>query len=336
MTGTGWAGTRAWVHQMGADPDCTKEFCQTSEGAPHCKAGRVRIVRLGEHLALGPFFARFMNSKLYRGENFFMQIDAHTKFRTGWDSTMIDMMHRTPSYPNSVISTYPAGGTAEDTNNWQRADGNGDSWGYTGLCQATFERAGGDRYTLRMGRTGIPASPKAVPRYAAFIAAGFFFTHGSAMERVPLDPFLPYIFMGEEIAMSEKFWTSGFDIYAPTTDVVGHEYVRAEGPKFWESVNMVYSDPGMHNSLTNLVIQRVQNLIGFPEAQSADLLSDETVLVRMTNFDVKDVGNGLVRSRENFLEMTGLDLVSRKTAQPGWCSRGETPPHALAVGVHEL
>lgn len=284
-------------------------------------------------MALGPFFARYLNSKLWRGENYFMQIDAHTKFRTGWDSTMIDMMKRTPSYPNAVISTYPTGGTAEDTQLWDRApNGEGDQFGYSGLCQATFEQCGGDRYTLRMGRTSIPVSPKGVPRYSAFIAAGFFFTHGSAMERVPLDPFLPYIFMGEEVAMSEKFWTAGFDIYAPTTDVVGHEYVRANGPKFWESVNMVFNDGGMHNSLTNLIIQRVQNLVGFPEARRAEQLSDATVLARMSRFGVERV-----RSRESFVEMTGLDFDSHRMAQPGWCLRGEAPPHALAAdGVHEL
>ena len=62
--------------------------------------------------------------------------------------------------------------------------------------------------------------------------------HGSFVEAVPFDPFLPYIFMGEEIALSIRFWTSGFDIYAPTVDVLAHEYVRKEHPKFWETVSV--------------------------------------------------------------------------------------------------
>ena len=55
--------------------------------------------------------------------------------------------------------------------------------------------------------------------------------------QVPFDPLLPWIFMGEEISMSARLWTSGYDIFSPTTNVLNHYYVRRHYPKFWESVN---------------------------------------------------------------------------------------------------
>jgi len=331
MTGTGWANTRRWVQRPGADKDCAKEFCESDAGRAHCEAGRVRILRLNEAQAYGPFFARYLNAKLWRGENYFMQLDAHSKFRTGWDSTMIDMMKRTPSYPDSVISTYPSSGTAEDTSTWPRVTAAEQADQTTGLCEATFEPAGGDRYTLRMGRSDIPMKKSGVPPYAAFVAAGFFFTHGSYVERASPDPFLPYIFMGEEVALSEKLWTNGFDIYAPTANVIGHEYVRSENAKFWESVNMVYDDGRMHNGLSNIIIERVQNLLGMPEARTAQQV-DPTVLV-----DMKDYGVGQVRSQQEFLEMANINVDAHRQSTPDWCRQGTAPPHAMHPHrAHEL
>ena len=43
--------------------------------------------------------------------------------------------------------------------------------------------------------------------------------------------------MGEEIIMSTRLWTSGYDIFSPSQAVVGHIYVRRHKPKFWESVS---------------------------------------------------------------------------------------------------
>ena len=36
------------------------------------------------------------------------------------------------------------------------------------------------------------------------MAAGFFFTSGRFLEEVPFDPYLPWIFMGEEVRARES------------------------------------------------------------------------------------------------------------------------------------
>lgn len=40
---------------------------------------------------------------------------------------------------------------------------------------------------------------------APFVAAGFYFIEGKFLHEVPFDPFLPWIFMGEEILLSSRF-----------------------------------------------------------------------------------------------------------------------------------
>lgn len=74
-------------------------------------------------------------------------------------------------------------------------------------------------------------SPLEYPAFAPFTAAGYFVAHAGFLHEVPFDPFLPWIFMGEEIIMSTRLWTSGYDIFSPSRSVVGHMYVRRHKPK---------------------------------------------------------------------------------------------------------
>ena len=43
--------------------------------------------------------------------------------------------------------------------------------------------------------------PKPIPRFAPFVAAGYFVAHSKFLVDVPFDPLLPWIFMGEEVRM---------------------------------------------------------------------------------------------------------------------------------------
>jgi hypothetical protein len=58
----------------------------------------------------------------------------------------------------------------------------------------------------------------------AFVGAGFFIAIADFLVDVPFDPFLPWMFMGEEIALSIRAWTHGWNIYAPRKNLIGHQY----------------------------------------------------------------------------------------------------------------
>eukprot|EP00928_Gymnodinium_smaydae_P015178 TRINITY_DN15564_c0_g2_i1.p1 TRINITY_DN15564_c0_g2~~TRINITY_DN15564_c0_g2_i1.p1 ORF type:complete len:519 (+),score=110.92 TRINITY_DN15564_c0_g2_i1:46-1557(+) len=327
FTGTGWADTRRWVPSP-PDPDCLKDFCASALGAQHCRAGRVRALRLPEDEAYGPMFSRYLNAKLWRGETYFMQIDSHSGFREGWDSTLIEMMKQTPSFPRSVISSYPPSGEAEDTERWRRSTSSSEKE-LSGLCGALFEDTGEETFTLRMAQSTIENHHRGSlrPPYATFVAAGFMFGHASLLREVPPDPFLPYIFMGEEIAMSLRLYTAGFDIYAPSVDVIRHHYVRKEHPKFWETVNMVFSGD-FHNALNRLLVRRVLHLLGRRGVRAAAAAAGAPdVFARLSEY-----GLGRVRTLDQFMEMAGLDVNKKEMQTPEWCERGRTPPHALGSG----
>ncbi|CAN0495646.1 unnamed protein product, partial [Ectocarpus sp. 12 AP-2014] len=64
------------VEDMKPDVNCYEEFCSTELGAQFCQSGNVRDFFVQEEEALGPAVARYMASKLWMGETYFMQIDA--------------------------------------------------------------------------------------------------------------------------------------------------------------------------------------------------------------------------------------------------------------------
>jgi [Skp1-protein]-hydroxyproline N-acetylglucosaminyltransferase len=186
--------------------DCLERRCSGSlkdriPDFPPLMCENISILKLNESESFGPFFARYLASKMWRGETYFMQIDAHTHFKDGWDSNLIAQLKQTPSYPHSVISNYPPS-FDEGVDDWPDDTP-------TGLCEAHFTT---DDHVLRLEMTFRDFKTDAsngVPRHSLFVAAGFFFARSEFLSDVPYDPFLPFLFMGEEIIMSARLWTSG-------------------------------------------------------------------------------------------------------------------------------
>lgn len=77
-----------------------------------------------------------------------------------------------------------------------------DSIGFR-MCDANFASSDIEWQIIRLGASfQYDKMYSDVPRYAPFVAAGFFFVGGSFLHDVPFDPFVPWVFMGEEISLS--------------------------------------------------------------------------------------------------------------------------------------
>jgi len=215
------------VEPVEPDPDCYKEFCE-GQGKEFCERGQVRVLNIDEPESLGPYAARYFASKMWFGEQWFMQTDAHMTFAQDWDAVSVEMLQKCPS-KKPVISHYPPAHTADlDAMANEPA---------TRLCGPIFATSDLESQIIRLEGAGKwDKTHLDIPRFAPFTAAGYFVAHSDFLREVPFDPFLPWIFMGEEIIMSTRLWTHGYDIFSPSRSVVGHIYVRRHKPKFWESV----------------------------------------------------------------------------------------------------
>lgn len=293
------------------DEDCAKRFCETELGQPICAKNQVRVLNIDEPESLGPYAARYFTSKLWYGEQWYMQIDAHMTFATHWDSISIEMLNKAPS-PKPILSHYPPGHTVD-------LDARMDKPGAR-LCGPVFATSDLESQIIRLEGGGRDREQLEYPAFAPFTAAGYFVAHSDFLREVPFDPFLPWIFMGEEIIMSTRLWTAGYDIFAPSKSVVGHMYVRRHKPKFWESVHRLFATPGVHNPLQAMVLDRIKYQLGYPEA-ARDMIKHRSLLTA-----VEQYGMGTARPLQDYLDIVGLDMTRKEVTYTGWCEEGFPPP----------
>ena len=173
---------------------------------PHLK-----IVRFDATESHGACWARRQAQSFYGGEDFLLQIDSHMRAVEHWDDLLLKTWKEC-SDERAVLSVYPNG--------------------FHPPCRlqtSTLPVMGADEFDaygilkLRgISRFQLPEEQPERPIPGAFIAGGFLFGAGSIVSEVPYDPEL--YFYGEEIAMSARLWTSGFNIYAPNRLLLFHLY----------------------------------------------------------------------------------------------------------------
>jgi UDP-GlcNAc:polypeptide alpha-N-acetylglucosaminyltransferase len=156
---------------------------------------------------------------MYQGEKYYMMIDSHNRFVHHWDSRLLRMYKKLPT--KGVISHYPSAyepGMVMESNSVMMF-----------MCYAHFYDSGG---ILRNGAKNV-RNKQRKPLLQPFTAAGFLFGESSFTFDVPFDPYLDYLFDGEEILYTVRLWTHGWDAYLPSHDIMYHFYGRPKAPKVW-------------------------------------------------------------------------------------------------------
>jgi hypothetical protein len=194
-----------------------KEVCVTDQLSPG-RRQRVRVIEVDFSAAKGPTYARYLCARLFRGETWFCQIDSHTTFVKGWDTKAIQNIHACPS-DRPILTHYP-----HDVKNMHDQS-------VPVLCKSRFDPHVGVP-TFEAVVQSVSSKPRRVP----FMSGGFVFTSGKFLSDVPLDPTLYHLFQGEEILLSARAYTTGYDCFTPTQNLVGHVYMREQAPKFWTDI----------------------------------------------------------------------------------------------------
>ena len=171
------------------DKNGVEEFCMDPNYKKYCEAGQVRALYVNETESLGPAAARYYASKLWGGETYFLQADAHLRFSPKFDTRYIDEVKAAKNYPKAVLSSYPPGFSEGDPDYVGGTKG-------ARLCTCEFSHSDVEEHIIRIN-TGNHCSNDNVdgPTQIAFIAAGFFFARAEFLRDVPFDPFLPLCFM---------------------------------------------------------------------------------------------------------------------------------------------
>lgn len=247
----------------------------------------VRIHRLKHTDALGPTYARYLCSHLWEGEEYYLQIDSHMIFNKNWDKTMIDMYQELP-HNKCAFTTYPP----DYGNKTNKAS-------FT--CSSHFDNINHQQGTFDIiseAQLRYEQNAQITP----YFSAGFFFSKSNFLYDVPYDPYLPYLFQGEEPLMAIRLYTNGWDLYNPPKPVCVHNYVNnkeqnaaSKKPKFWSD--------NSHNNHAKIQIEskkRYLKIIGQDVQCKPEFLK---------HIDYYGLGN--IRSVEEYFDFAGINMKNK-------------------------
>ena len=253
---------------------------------------RIRIIRLDAGEAKGPMYARHLIEKnLFRGEQFYMNVDSHMLFTPNWDKHLIEEWNICAQLSaKPVITMYP-----EDFKAHNRT-----------IPMYNYEKTAGSYLRLKKfnEKTGvieiegpsfmrIPNTP--VP--SLFWAACFSFGPSSMVQEVPFDPYCDYVFFGEEISMAARLWTSGYDLYNPMKMHCYH---------MWERNRPTYLSQFNDNSNEKHKERQILEAAGYDRIKKILHMSNEPVTV------LPPYGMGTVRPFEEYEKLIGIHMKDQK------------------------
>lgn len=262
-----------------SDPDCYPEEWRNN----------IRIMRLNYMDALGPTYARYLCSTLWSGEKYYLQIDSHSLFAKNWDTKLIEMIKYLKAHGvrKPVLSHYP-----RMHSDYNTAENSGT---VPMICKSFFT----DDNIISFEAAKHMSIDKTNPmRATAYIAGGMLFAESVFLKEIPFDPNLPFLFQGEEILQSARFWTHGWDIFTPSENLIFHYYSRSGEPKIW-------TDNKQYNSTD--AINKVKFLLNLDNKMNK--------IPKHLERNLEIYGLGKERSLADYFKFAGIDVAEKKVTR---------------------
>lgn len=210
--------------------DLTLQWLETFE----FKAN-VRLKQFHYTQSKGAGWARSTANQMYQKEDYYLQIDGHSRLIKNWDSTIvktyleleerqtnIDTQMSLPYKRKIVISQHP-------TPYHKATEGKDETYEDTYVFNSEFF----EFYMtgVLLGRATWYTKKLEEPVANAVISAAFLFGRGIILEEVPINP--TTYFYGEEATYGLRLFTNGYVVYHLHYNVVFHDYERPLDNKHW-------------------------------------------------------------------------------------------------------
>ncbi len=212
-----------------------------------------------------------------------------------WDSEMIEQW-KAAKNEMAVLTTYPS----DVDGHYNKTSAKSLTKNVPKMCNTDFDDEDDTSLILIHGQqpSGYP-DIQGEPTLQPFWAAGFSFARGHFTLQLPYDQYLPMVFQGEEISMTLRGFTYGYDFYTPDRQLLFHDYSQDGEQK----VNKFWKD--------SLSFQSVRTL---SEARLIGIAYGGTEL-KWNNLEEKKYGLGKIRSAQKFFDTFGIDIRNKKIQQ---------------------
>jgi hypothetical protein len=247
---------------------------------------RFRVIDIHWSKSKGLCWARSEIQKLWEGEEYTMQLDSHHRFLQDWDEELINMMNMVDS-EKPIITTY-AGMYRPSDNKLLNVEP------YK-MVANNFTPGG----TILFYPNTIPnweTLEKPIP--ARFVSGHFFFTIGKHCEEYKYDPNI--YFAGDEISLSIRSYTLGYDLFHPHKTVVWHEYTREGRTKHWTDFNE-------ENKKSGVVEKQWWEMDHESKRRLRHMLQEED-----NKIDLGIYGLGNLRTHKDYEDYAGINFKLRK------------------------
>lgn len=185
---------------------------------------RFRILDVPHEESQGVCWARNLVQQLYEGEEYTLQIDSHMRFVPNWDEEMILMIKQLQEkgYEKPLLTGYVSSFDPENDPQGRAQE----PW------RMAFDRFIPEGAVFFLPETIPGWRDLTEPVPARFYSAHYAFTLGQFSVEVQHNP--QYYFHGEEISISARAYTWGYDLFHPHKVLIWHEYTRKGRTKQWD------------------------------------------------------------------------------------------------------
>lgn len=250
---------------------------------------RFRIIDCVWSQSKGVCWARHQIQKLYKGERYTLQLDSHHRFIQNWDEQLIEMIEQTDCKKPIITAQAPR----YFPDQWVAgSDGPIDNYSIPHKIVATSFTPTGMVQLQSCAITNWQTLVR--PLRARFLSCHFFFTLGEHCIECQYDPKI--YFSEQEVNMTIRSYSHGYDLFHPTKTILWHEYERCGKPKHWDD----------H---TTELFQKHQIEAAWTD-RALDSSKRLKQLLQQDNFDVDlgEFGMGVVRSLEDYEKYCGIDF----------------------------
>lgn len=254
--------------------------------AEFAKDPRFTVIDIPWNESKGLCWARSLIQPLWKDEQYTLQLDSHHRFLENWDEELIEMMKLTGS-PKPIVGSYAGMYRPSDNK----------------LLNIEPYRMVPDKFTE--GGT-ILFRPHTIPNWqnlkkpvrARFVSGHFFFTIGQHCKEYKYDPNI--YFAGDEISLSIRSFTLGYDLFHPHKTVIWHEYTREGRTKHWSDHDQKLKE----EKKTDLTWWERDVL---SKRRLRHMLQEEN-----NNIDLGIYGLGSVRTHREYELYAGIHFKNRK------------------------